>query len=202
MRLVARGLTRSVGGRTLFSGLSIDVGPGEIVAVRGPSGSGKSQLLRCLAWLVGADEGELRLDGRGPSAWGPTRWRAEVTYVAQRPPPLPGCPADHAAAVASLVAQRDRGSDDPVAIAEGWGLPSSAWRRPWRELSGGEQQRAALATVVARRPAILLLDEPTSALDPEAVAAVEQTLAGRAAVWVTHDPAQAERIGARVLELG
>lgn len=202
VRLVARGLGRSIGERTLFRDLDLEVGPGEVVAVRGPSGSGKSQLLRTLAWLVPAEAGELSLDGRTPDAWGPTRWRAEVTYVAQRPPVLLGSPAEHLEAIARLRIQRTRAADDAVALAERWGLPASAWARPWRELSGGEAQRAALAVAVSRRPAVLLLDEPTSALDPTALAAVEADLAGRAAVWVTHDRDQAARVAVRTLELG
>jgi len=68
-------------------------------------------------------------------------------------------------------------------------------------LSGGEAQRAALAVAVSRKPTVLLLDEPTSALDPATMAEVEASLAGQTAIWVTHDDAQAERLGGRRLSL-
>lgn len=186
----------------LFDGLSLAVGPRDRLVVQGPSGAGKSQLLRMLATLDVADAGEITLDGRTPEAWGATHWRAEVTYVAQRIPLLTGTPADHRDLVGRLAAQRGRTTLDPVDLAQGWGLPTKAWDRPWASLSGGEAQRAALAVAVARCPAVLLLDEPTSALDPDSVRLVEASLADRAIVWVTHDPAQAERVATDVLELG
>ncbi len=201
MILSARGLTRRVGDRVLFAGLDLEVGPGLACRVAGPSGSGKTQLLRCLARLSPLDEGTVTLGGRTSEAWGAPAWRAEVCYVAQRPPSLAGTAAEQVARVAGLAAQRGREAEDPVPIAERWGLPASAWRQPWTELSGGEQQRAWLALVLSRRPAVLLLDEPTSALDPEATVAVERTLAGRAVVWVTHDAAQAERVGGVAVRL-
>jgi len=180
----------------------VSVSSGERLVVRGPSGAGKSQLLRLLAALDRPDDGTLDLDGRSPLAWGHTRWRAEVTYVAQRTPTLSGTPAEHRDLVARLGVQRGRAADDPVELAASWGLPVVAWTRPWASLSGGEAQRAALAVAVSRRPAVLLLDEPTSALDPDSVALVEATLSGRTAVWVTHDLAQALRVSTHVLELG
>jgi len=202
VRLQATNLRRRVGERLLFEALSIDVQPGACLVVRGPSGVGKSQLLRILAAIDRPDGGAVTLDGRGPDAWGRTRWRAEVTWVAQRTPSLSGTPGEHRELVARLGAQRRRTADDAVELAATWGLPREVWDRPWGSLSGGEAQRAALAVAVARRPAVLLLDEPTSALDPEAAARVEATLAQRTTVWVTHDPEQAERVATSVLELG
>ncbi len=196
MILEGRGLTRRIDDRALFTGLDLRVGPGEALWVHGPSGSGKTQLLRGLAWLGPLEEGALTLDGRGLREWGVPGWRAEVAYVAQKAPALPGTPLDYVTVVSGVIAQADRKTDDPVVIAEAWGLPRDAWARPWVELSGGEQQRAYLAVMMSRRPAVLLLDEPTSALDPETVAAVERDLARFATVWVTHDAAQAERVGA------
>ena len=200
--LQAAGLVRRIGDREVLAGVDLALATGETLVVRGPSGAGKTVLLRALAWLDPLSAGSVTLAGRSPSDWGQSVWRSRVAYVAQRAPDLPGCPLDHVAAVAALGAQQGREVDDPVALAEDWGLPADAMRQGWATLSGGERQRAYLAILLARRPDVLLLDEPTSSLDDEASAAVEATLAGRSVVWVTHDKEQAERLGGRALELG
>ena len=202
MKLVARGLERRFGARTLFEGVDLQIPPGGCVRLAGPSGSGKTQLLRGLAWLGPFDGGEVTLEGRSPTAWGVPAWRARVAYVPQKPPGLPGTPLDLVELVARFAAQASRPGDDPVGVGARWGLPAEAWARPWSELSGGEQQRAYLAVAVSRRPDVLLLDEPTSALDAEATAAVERDLQDWAVCWVTHDAAQAARVGGDEVRLG
>jgi len=202
MRFEARGLARSVEGRTLFRELDLSVEEGRVLAVAGPSGAGKTQLLRVLAWLAPPDAGEVSLDGRGPSDWGVTTWRTRVTLVSQAVPDYPGTPRDLGDVVRRLAAQAGRDGPDPIALAEAWGLPAEAWDQRWVKLSGGERQRAALAIAVSRRPDLLLLDEPTSACDPKSTAAIEAALSGRAAVWVTHDEDQEARVAHDVLRLG
>ena len=194
VRFEVAGLCRQVEGRTLFDGLDFALEAGQLAVVRGPSGVGKSQLLRALAWLVPVTSGRVALDGRSPEEWGVPRWRAEVVYVPQAPAIFADTPAQHLEAIADLAVQRDRPADDPVALAAEWALPPDTWRREWSSLSGGERQRVALAVALSRRPSVLLLDEPTSALDPDARDAVEAALRGRTAVWVTHDAIQAERV--------
>lgn len=202
--LRARGLGRELGGRWLFRGLDLSVPAGHSLWVQGPSGAGKSQLLRRLARLV-PGPGELWLRGQPASAVPVRSWRASVTYVGQRPP-LADAGTDTGFAlrdrVAQLAAQQGRVTDDPVALAASWGLPSQAWERPIRTLSGGELQRLWLAIAVARRPDVLLLDEPTAAVDPDATRAIEATLADRTVVWTTHDPRQGERVADAHLALG
>jgi len=201
MMFSVHALARRVAERTLFADLSFELETGERLVVRGASGSGKTCLLRALAGLDPIADGRVELDGRTLEAWGAEAWRAEITWVPQRPAVLPGTPADFLARVESLAVQRRRAADDPRALAARWSLPPEAWMRPWSVLSGGERQRVSLAIAVSRRPAVLLLDEPTAALDPAATAAVETDLAGRTAVWVTHDDAQAARVGGRVLDM-
>ncbi len=193
--LTATGLGRRVEQRWLFRGLDLIVDG--VVVVRVPSGTGKTTLLRALAWLDVLDEGQLALDGAAPESLGGPAWRRRVTLVPQVPPTLPGRPVEFLERAARFRV----GVDDAVAVAEEWRLPREAWERRWAKLSGGERQRILLAMAVAGAPDVLLLDEPTSALDPEATAAVEASLAGRPCVWVTHDPAQAARVADRIVEL-
>lgn len=204
MTFSVRGLARSVDGRPLFSGVSFDLMKGERLVVRGASGAGKSQLLRCLAWLSPLDAGEVTLDARTPEAWGVPRWRRRVCYVSQRPGVFPGTPRELASAVSrfSSVTEALPALDEVVEVAVRWGLAARAWDQGWASLSGGEQQRAALAIALRGGPDVLLLDEPTSMLDAESVAAVEEELLGHTLVWVTHDELQAARIGGDVLTLG
>lgn len=202
LRLEALDLARTVEGRVLFSGLCLAVAAGETVVVRGPSGTGKTLLLRALAWLDPLEGGTLRLDGRTPTEWGIPEWRARVSYVSQFPATFPGTPRALLDQVVALTHQRGRVSDDPVALAARWALPEATWDRAWAKLSGGERQRISLAVALSRRPDVLLLDEPTSAVDTEATLAIEAALRGRTALWVTHDDAQAERLGGRSLEIG
>ena len=201
----ARGLTRTVAGRRLYEGLALELRAGEVIGLRGPSGIGKTQLLRQLARLDPPEGARLCFDGRASEDVPAPAWRAELAYVIQGAPVLRGTPAALALAVAGLRAQRGRGTasqGEHVDLAREWGLAPGAWEQPWSELSLGERQRAQLAIAIARAPRLLLLDEPTSALDPAATAAVEKSLRGRAAVWVTHDPAQTARVATRTLELG
>jgi ABC-type iron transport system FetAB ATPase subunit len=219
--LVVRGLSRSVTSRVgpsdessgspgvaervLFADLDLELAPGRVVCVRGPSGSGKSLLLRAIAGLdpLGPlGSGTLHLNGQTPEALGMPTWRSRVAYVAQGAPPLPGTPAELDLGVRALASRRGRPSDDAGQIAGRLGLTPAQWTQPWTELSGGERQRAHLAVALAGRPDVLLLDEPTSALDAAAVAKVEAAVAGIAALWVTHDPGQIERVAADVIDLG
>jgi ABC-type iron transport system FetAB ATPase subunit len=199
--LAARDLWRQVEGRRLLGGLDLDLAQGARIAVHGPSGSGKTTLLRALAWLDPAVEGTVTLDGRAPGDWGAPSWRTQVCYVAQRPPTLPGTPAEALAQIEQLAAQRGRETDDARALADRWLVPGDRWQQPWATLSGGEQQRLWLAIAASRRPRVLLLDEPTSALDEAATEAVERDLAERTGVWALHNEEQATRVGATPLRL-
>lgn len=190
--LEARGVTR----RPLFEGRDLDLAAGEIVALSGPSGSGKSLYLRALADLDPMDAGEVRLDGVSREALDATAWRAQVLYVHQQGVRLPGTVAENLERVAELHVQRERaeriraGVDglDPTADAD--------------RLSGGEGQALALDRALACAPAVLLLDESTSAMDPALAAHWEGRVrafadAGGAVLWVAHDAGIADRVGAR-----
>lgn len=167
--------------------------------VRGPSGTGKSQLLRAVAGLV-PHEGEV---GLGATTRGDLpSWRARVVYVPQDPPGDASTGRAWVERVASLQHQLGRPADDPVPLAEAWGLPPDRWEEPTARLSGGERQRLWLALVLSRRPDAVLLDEPSSALDPDARDAVAASLEGRVGLLVTHDPLLGDRLATDAITLG
>lgn len=210
--LLARGLAKSVGaGRSLFRGLDLDVRAGEVVAITGESGVGKSTLLNILAGLDRADEGTVaiggvELGGLDERALTALRQR-QVGFVFQAfhilpylsleqnvalPLALAGAPRAEALARAgerlAAVGLGDRGRDGA------------------ERMSGGELQRVAIARALVNRPQLILADEPTGNLDPGtagrvlALFADEARRGGAAAVLVTHSAAVAAAAD-RVLEL-
>jgi ABC-type lipoprotein export system ATPase subunit len=198
--LVARSVVKQVGreraARRVLDGLDLAVGAGELVAVLGRSGSGKSTLLHVLGGLDRPDSGSIAIAGEqlvGCSDRTLTRLRLRrVGFVFQSfalieelsgeenvllPTRLPGAPAGGAARAALLIDQL--------------GVAGVADRAP-HELSGGEQQRFAIARALVNDPVLVLADEPTGNLDSEAAADVLALLAGltsegRAVVIVTHE---------------
>lgn len=178
--LRARGLRHAHAGP-----FDLDVLPGGCLAITGPSGSGKSLLLRMLADLD-PHEGDAWLDGVGRSTLSGPAWRRRVVYA----PAEPGWWLDRVGEHFST----------PSPDAARLGLAPSIWDRPVAACSTGERARLALLRTLEAEPAMLLLDEPTGALDQDATLAVEallaeRMLAGLGLVLVTHDAAQAGRLG-------
>ncbi len=198
-------LSRVVGGRALVDGVSLDVRRGELLAVVGASGAGKSSLLRLLNRLDEPTGGTVHLAGHDYRALPPRELRRQVGMVMQTAALFPGTVAANVA-----FGPRQRGRDlDTAAVAallRQVGLAGFE-ERDAESLSGGEAQRVAIARALANEPAVLLLDEPTSALDEAAKRGVEALLreVARAraltCVMVTHDLAQAARLATRVLVL-
>ena len=175
---------------------------GGATALLGPSGSGKSSLLRLLNRLSDPDSGTIEFEGDDVRALDVLDLRRRAVLVPQLPAPLPGTVADNVRYGPSLC---DRGADVESCLTRA-GLDATYAERDAADLSVGEQQRVMLARALALDPEVLLLDEPTSALDEAARDGVERTLAdlaraGVAMVLVTHDRAQAERIASEVVEL-
>jgi len=176
----------------LLKPASLSLSAGECIAIRGPSGAGKTLLLRAIADLD-PNEGLVCLDGRDRSTIAGPEWRRLVGYV----PAEPGWWAD-------TVGEHFSGWTAALAVVRDLGFPKEANAWPITRLSTGERPRLALIRALMVRPKVLLLDEPTAALDPASVASVESLIAtrvraGLAALWVTHDTEQSKRIAHRLL---
>lgn len=198
-------LTAEAGGKRIVDDVSFDVEKGDVLAIVGPSGSGKSSLLRLLNRLDEPSGGKVRLEGKDWREIPPRELRRRLGMVLQTPFLFPGTVAEN---VRFGPAQRDETLSDREIdeLLSRMGLPGYGGRDVAR-LSGGEAQRVSLARTLANRPQALLLDEPTSALDEESKAEVEELIRGliRAealtCLVVTHDPAQARRMAGRALLL-
>jgi lipoprotein-releasing system ATP-binding protein len=200
--LVIRGLTRTYvsGGRTLevLKGADLEVRPGELVGLVGPSGSGKSSLLHAAGLLEHPTAGTIIVDGEDCSQLSDrarTRIRLnEIGFVYQFHHLLPELSALDNVALPLMIAGHPRREAEARARAllTDLGLAERLTHQPAR-LSGGEQQRVAVARALANRPRLLLCDEPTGNLDPTTSRAVFQNLhdlarqQGVAALVATHN---------------
>ena len=211
--VAARGLVRTFGegrsARRVLDGADLDVAAGEIVAVLGRSGSGKSTLLHVLGGLDRPDAGSVAVGGEPVTGVGERRLsalrRRHIGFVFQFFHLLPELSGEANVLLAARVRGADRGAiARGRALVDRLGLRAVADLFP-HQLSGGEQQRFAIARALVNDPSLLLADEPTGNLDVHAGAEVLELLrelagAGRAVVLVTHE-ASAAAIADRVLRL-
>ena len=188
--------------------VSLDILPGQVVAVIGASGSGKSTLCHAINRLETIQEGTIEIDGeRLPEEGGElTRLRAEVGMVFQSFNLFPHRTVLDNITLAPIKVRRTaRGEAEATARAllERVGLADQASKRP-PQLSGGQQQRVAIARALAMGPKIMLFDEPTSALDPEMITEVLDVIRDLAAegmtmLVVTHEMGFARSVADRVV---
>jgi tungstate transport system ATP-binding protein len=186
------GVSCVAAGRPIAQDISLEIAPGTPTVLVGPNGAGKSTLIRLAMGLLAPTAGRITWGGRAESDG------ARRAMVFQRPVMLRRSAAGnvgYALRAAGLPAERG----SIAALLERVGLAHLA-ERPARRLSGGEQQRLALARALARSPEVLFLDEPTANLDPAATKAVEDILrdvsrTGVKIVIATHDLGEAHRLG-------
>lgn len=193
-----RSVEKSFGATHVLRGIDLDVAKGEVVSIIGPSGGGKTTLLRCVNFLETYDKGSIAIDGaevgyrddaarkrRGERDL--ARMRAETGMVFQLFNLFPHLTAAQNITL-GLTKVRGLGRAEAQDKALHWlgrvGLADKAGRLP-SELSGGQQQRVGIARAVAMEPKILLLDEITSALDPELIGEVLDVVLSLAAEGMT-----------------
>jgi 2-aminoethylphosphonate transport system ATP-binding protein len=184
--------------------LTLDIAPGEILAMIGPSGSGKTTALRAVAGFVRPASGRIRIGATDVTDLPP--YERGLGMVVQNYALFPHMRAEDNVAFGlraqgadkALIAQRVK---DALATV---GMSAYATRFP-RELSGGQQQRVAIARALAVRPRVLLLDEPLSALDAqirrnmvEEIASLHRSLPGLTILYVTHDQTEALTLADRI----
>jgi ABC-type Fe3+/spermidine/putrescine transport system ATPase subunit len=201
--LSLRGLTRRFGSHAAVDDLSLDIAPGELLALVGASGSGKTTTLRMVAGYEVPDGGRISLDGRDITALPPQR--RDFGMVFQHYALFPHMSVGENVAFgleARGVNRSERRARAARALAN-VGL-EGAVSRPVQSLSGGEQQRVALARALVIEPRVLLLDEPLSNLDPTLRRSTREELRatlhrlGVTALFVTHDQEDAFAIADRV----
>ena len=200
------GLAKRYGESVVFSRVSLNVVPGEFVAIIGESGVGKSTLLNCMAGLDSWDEGSVTLNGADLGAMNDDQRallrRRHVGFVFQAFHVLPHL--DVAQNVALPLLLLNQPDDARVqALLDAVGLAGLGQRLP-QQLSGGQLQRVAIARALVHRPGLLLADEPTGNLDPTTAAKVMDALIaqtrehGASLVLVTHSEAAAARADRRL----
>ncbi len=204
-----RGLKKSFGRTEVLRGIDLDVSRGECIAILGPSGSGKSSLLRCVNLLDPATAGSIRFGEEEVTALPRARepqLRSRIGMVFQNFELFNHLTAEENIMLAPMqVRGLDKASARTLAasLLARVHLPDHAGHFP-DELSGGQQQRVAIARALAMQPELLLFDEPTSALDPEMVREVLDVIselagAGLTSLVVTHEVGFARSVADRVV---
>lgn len=207
-----RDLTKAYGRRVVVDHVTLTVGPGEFVALLGPTGCGKTTILRLIAGLEDPTSGEILLDG-ADAADLPARERG-LAMVFQEFAPYPhmsvaeniAAPMRFGATGAETAGTKVLDQRRVAEVADELGIGGLLDRRP-DQLSGGQRQRVAVARAIVRRPRAFLLDEPLSQLDAhlrialrEEIAALAKRL-GVTTIYVTHDQSEALMLANRIVVL-
>ena len=199
----ARGLSKTLGGRTVLREVDLDVAEGEQIALTGANGAGKTTLLRCLASVLRPGSGEIRWFGQ-PAVGNPAARRL-IAMVGHETRFYPHLTVRENLVFAGRMCGVRRPQQRTDQLLQSIGLRRCAHCFPTR-ISEGMRQRVAIVRALIHDPRILLLDEPFSCLDGEAtdwlLALLRDLRArGRTVCFTTHDRQRAEDLGDRVLEL-
>ena len=188
-------------GITVLDGVEVDMPQGDIIALVGPSGAGKTSLLRLLNRLDDPVRGEIVYRGRPITYYPVQTLRRRVGFVFQTPVMFPGTVRDNLQVALALGGHQDQDADtriaEVMALAE---LDRALCDREGDQLSGGQQQRVNIARALLTSPDVLLMDEATSALDPETAERLMETTRRLSreqhltVIMVTHRLAEARRI--------
>ena len=204
--LELRNICKKYGDRALAAGLSLQVGPGETLALLGPSGAGKSTLLKIAAGLEPPDQGSVWFNGQDITGLAPERRGFALMFQDFALFPHLNVLDNVAFGLVEQGLKRPAARARAAAMLSRFGLAEHAQQRVWT-LSGGEQQRVGLARALITAPRALLLDEPFSALDAELRQSLRQEFcqhiaaAGVATLLVTHDEQEARAMASRGLRL-
>lgn len=206
--LQAKNVTKIYGENVIFKDITLDVRRGETIVIIGPSGTGKSTLLRCMNLLTRVDGGQIFLEGKEITAprTNQDHVREQIGMVFQN-----FLLFNHLSALGNVMVgltrvkkmPRQQAQEKALAELKRVGLEDRAGHYPG-QLSGGQQQRVAIARALAMDPKVMLFDEPTSALDPELIGEVLGVMAQLARehmtmLVVTHEMGFAREVADRIV---
>jgi ABC-type polar amino acid transport system ATPase subunit len=206
--IICKDIHKYFGDLHVLKGVNVDIRTNEVVVVCGPSGGGKSTFIRCINTLEEFQKGEMVVDGiRLPGSKEENKsLRAEIGFVFQSFNLYPHKTILKNITLAPQLVRKmsaQKAEEVAMELLEKVHIPEKAHSYPG-QVSGGQQQRAAIARALAMHPKIMLFDEPTSALDPEMIGEVlgvmeELTTEGITMVVVTHEMGFAREVADRIL---
>jgi ABC-type phosphate transport system ATPase subunit len=207
--LIVNNVGKVIDNNIILKSISFKVEPGEILAIVGESGSGKTTLLKTINRMIEIEKGEILLNGASIKKMNPIELRRQACMLLQTPTMLNGTVKDnieYGLKLRSIHANQNPKEDIQhiLQAVRDSGLHKKFLSKDATKLSGGEQQRVALARLLVLEPKVLLLDEPTAAMDPKLTKIIEKTIIelckkrNLVILWITHNHSQARRVGDRI----